>query len=136
MVFYIFLALTILWFVFMTYLSHQDGEHTRRTSQELAEKLSFLNVDAGVLNGKLRRIAHVIVFAVLMVLLGMTLQAGEMQIGKLPVWIMAFPVIWSYADEATKPLIQGRHFSWFDVGLNLLGTVIGGLVIAMIVWFL
>lgn len=37
---------------------------------------------------------------------------------------------------ATKPLIQGRHFSWFDVGLNLLGTVIGGLVIAMIVWFL
>lgn len=98
MVFYIFLALTILWFVFMTYLSHQVGEHTRRTSQELTEKLSFLNVDAGVLNGKLRRIAHVIVFAVLMVLLGMTLQAGEMQIGKLPVWIMAFPVIWSYAD--------------------------------------
>ena len=51
-------------------------------------------------------------------------------------WFMIFPAVWSYADEATKPLIQGRHFSWFDVGLNLLGTVIGGLVVAVIVWVL
>ena len=69
MAFYIFLIFTILWFLFMTYLSHQDGEHTGRTSRELAEKLSFLDSDINILNGKLRRLAHVVVYAVLTVLL-------------------------------------------------------------------
>ena len=46
-------------------------------------------------------------------------------------WLIIAPV-WSYVDEATKPLIQGRHFSWFDVGQNLIGTVIG----AVVVWIL
>ena len=47
----------------MTYLSHQDGEHTGRTSRELAEKLSaldFLDSDINILNGRLRRMAHVV----------------------------------------------------------------------------
>ena len=35
----------ILWFIFMTYLSHQDGEHTGRASRELAEHLRFLDND-------------------------------------------------------------------------------------------
>ena len=124
-----YLILTILWFVFMTYLSHQDGEHTGRTSRELAEKLSFLDTDVNVLNGKLRRLAHIVVFAVLMILLGMTLRIGGMPLR----WLLTV-VVWSYVDEATKPLIQGRHFSWFDVGLNLLGTVIGGAVVAVVAW--
>lgn len=70
MAFFIFLAFTILWFLFMTYLSHQDGEHTGRTSRELAEKLSaldFLDSDINILNGRLRRMAHVVVYAVLTV---------------------------------------------------------------------
>ena len=65
MAFYIFLGFTILWFLFMTYLSHQDGEHTGRTSRELAEKLSaldFLDSDINILNGRLRRLAHVVVY--------------------------------------------------------------------------
>ena len=44
----------------MTYLSHQDGEHTGRTSWELAEKLLFLDSDINILNGRLRRLAHVL----------------------------------------------------------------------------
>ena len=35
MAFYISLISAILWFIFMTYLSHQDGEHTGRASREL-----------------------------------------------------------------------------------------------------
>ena len=45
MAFYISLISTILWFIFMTYLSHQDGEHTGKTSRELAEHLRFLDND-------------------------------------------------------------------------------------------
>lgn len=129
--FYVFLTLTIMWFIFMTYLSHQDGEHTGRTSRKLAEELSehicFLGADINALNGKLRRFAHIVVFAVLTVLLGFTLQFGE-----LSMWWLIIAPVWSYVDEATKPLIQGRHFSWFDVGQNLIGTVIG----AVVVWIL
>lgn len=116
LVFYIFLILTILWFILMTCLSHQDGEHTGRTSYGLAERLSahIHSVDVDDVNGKLRRSAHIIVFAVFTILLGLTLWAGE-----LPMWWITVVIGWSYIDEATKPLIEGRHFSWFDVGLNL-----------------
>ena len=120
MAFYIFLGFTILWFLFMTYLSHQDGEHTGKTSWELAKKLSFLDSDINILNGRLRRLAHVVLYAVLAVLLGITLELG----GYSP-WLMVGTIIWAWADEATKPLVRGRHFSWFDVGLNVLGIAIG-----------
>lgn len=131
LVFYIFLVFTVLWFAFMTYLSHQDGEHTRRTSRELAEKLSFLEMDVGLLNSKLRKAAHVVVFAVFMILFGITLRLGGYSCcGVIGV------VLWSYIDEATKPLIEGRHFSWVDVGLNLIGVVIGVMVLALSSWVL
>ncbi len=124
MAFYGCLFLTILWFLFMTYLSHQDGEHTGRVSLELAEHLRFLDADMNDLNGKLRRAAHIVVFAVFTLLLGLTLRLGGLPLG----WLLV-AAVWSYVDEATKPWIQGRHFSWFDVGLNLVGTLLGGVMI-------
>lgn len=75
----------------MTYLSHQDGEHTGRTSRELAEKLSvldFLDSDINILNGRLRRLAHV-VYAVLTVLLAITLKLS----GHSP-WLTAGIIVW------------------------------------------
>ena len=130
MAFYIFFGFTILWFLFMTYLSHQDGEHTGRTSRELAEKLSalaFLDFDINILNGRLRRLAHVVVYAVLAILLGTTLALGGYSVR-----LTAGTIVWAWADEATKPLVQGRHFSWFDVALNVLGIVIGMVIVVVI----
>lgn len=111
----------------MTYLSRQDGEHTGRTSRELAEKLSFLDSDINILNGRLRRMAHVVVYAVLAVLLGITLELSGHSL-----WLTAGAIVWAWADEATKPLVQGRHFSWFDVGLNVLGIAIGMIAVILI----
>lgn len=113
----------------MTYLSHQNGDHTKKTSYELAEKLSFLNADVGFLNSQLRRAAHVVVFAELTIFLGITLRLGGYTLQPL-----IFTVAWSCIDEATKPLIQGRHFSWNDVGLNLIGVVIGHSILSVIIW--
>ena len=127
MAFYGCLLLTVLWFFFMTYLSHQDGEHTGRASRELAERLRFLDADIDDLNGKLRRAAHIVVFAVLTLLLGLTLRLGGLPLG----WLL-MAAVWSYVDEATKPWIQGRHFSWFDVGLNLAGTFLGGAMVLIL----
>ena len=127
MAFYIFLGFTIFWFLFMTYLSHQDGEHTGRTSRELAEKLSFLDSDINFLNGRLRRLAPVVVYAVLTVLLAITLKLGGYSL-----WLTAGTIVWGWADEATKPLVQGRHFSWLDVGRNVLGIALGMVIVIFI----
>lgn len=103
LIFYIFLILTVLWFAFMTYLSHQDGEHTRRTSRELAEKFSFLEMDVGLLNSKLRKAAHVVVFAVFTILLGINgaglagIHAGELLAWCCGVILMKLQSRWSKA---------------------------------------
>lgn len=127
MAFYVSLISTIFWFIFMTCLSHQDGERTGKASRELAEHLRFLDADINDLNGKLRRAAHIVVFAVFTFLLGLTLKIGRAS----PEW-MLLAAAWSYVDEATKPWIQGRHFSWSDVGLNLIGTFLGGAVVLIL----
>ena len=111
----------------MTYLSHQDGERTGRTSRELAEKLSFLDSDINFLNGRLRRLAHVVVYAVLTVLLAITLKLGGYSL-----WLTAGTIVWGWADEASKPLVQGRHFSWLDVGRNVLGIALGMVIVIFI----
>lgn len=79
------------------------------------------------LNGFLRRAAHVVVFLVLTVLASMCLRSY----GFDQRWISLI-FLWCFIDEATKPLIKGRHFAWFDVGLNVVGAVIGTLLGIMI----
>lgn len=124
--FYIYLFFTILWFLFMTWLSHQDGEHTSRTSLELANHMKhwFPVRDIGKLNQQLRRAAHVILFAVFTILLTGTLHSAHVSTAAMAAGLI-LAVFWGWADEATKPMIQGRHFSWFDVRLNWMGTGIG-----------
>ena len=112
---YVWTIATVGWFIFMTYLSHQNGVETAETSLRLAEFLGDEN-----LNGWLRRAAHVVVFLVFSVLLSLCLRAWDVD------WRFVFLVcIWAVVDEATKPLVDGRHFAWFDVGLNEVGCLIG-----------
>lgn len=124
--FYIHLLFTILWFLFMTWLSHQDGEHTSKTSLELAIHMKhwFPVKDIGKLNKQLRSSAHVILFAVLTILLTGTLRSAKVSAAGMAGGLI-LTALWAWADEATKPLIQGRHFSWFDVRLNWMGIGIG-----------
>ena len=93
----------------------------------LFRSLDFLDSDINILNGRLRRLAHVVVYAMLTVLLAITLKLG----GYSP-WLTADIIVWAWADEATKPLVRGRHFSWFDVGLNVLGIAIGMIAVILI----
>ena len=95
----------------MTYLSHQDGEHTGKTSRELAEHLRFLDNDINDLNGKLRRAAHIVVFAVFTFLLGLTLKIGGaalFTIFLICASVATFPII-----EKTWPVSIIRTCSWW-----------------------
>ncbi len=112
---YIWLVTTVGWFVFMTYLSHQPGPETSNTSLWLAGLLGDIALD-----GFLRKLAHVVLFLVFSILLSITLRGFGAD------WKWALLVfLWAVVDEATKPLVVGRHFAWLDVGLNEIGVAIG-----------
>ena len=111
----------------MTYLSHEDGERTSATSLRLARLLTFLGDDIEEINRYLRKIAHIVVFAVFTVLFCKT-----MELAKLPLWTMSLVYVFVILDEATKPLAKGRHFSFYDVVLNLTGALIGILIVMVI----
>ena len=98
-------------FIVEVLLSHTPGPASGAQSQSLS-RLTHLPEPL------LRRAAHVLLFAVLALLAA--LGFGWYGTG--------FVALWSVIDEATKPLIPGRHFSWIDVGLNLVGCALGTLV--------
>ena len=117
---YILLTLTTISFIILFYLSHQNGEDTHETSLNLTNHLSFLSADTETLYANLRRYAHIILFAIFTFLFTLTLHNFH-----YPYYFLAFQLLYTWADEATKVFIPGRHFSLFDVGLNLIGVVIG-----------
>lgn len=126
------LALSLGWFLLMTWLSHQDGDHTRRMSLFWARAFGHAGEDAEALqhrNMALRRLAHPGLFAVWAALVAATRCAGGGAAG----WL-AVPLIWAWGDEATKPLVPGRHFSWLDVGLNLAGCLAGYAAFTALSW--
>lgn len=118
-------AAAAVWFGMMTWLSHQPGPGTSRTSRELAEELHSLlpGIKTESLNRLLRRTAHPVLFAGLAVLVGLALQSASCGAGLLPAGIAQ--LLWCWGDEATKRMVPGRHFSWLDVGLNAAGTLLG-----------
>ena len=105
------------------------------TSLRLAER--FLGWDEGIepdegvrmLNWKLRRIAHVVVYTVFAVL--MLLTFGEIWSGHTVIAGIVLVVI-AVVDEVTKIPIEGRHCSVTDIGLNLIGVAIGVMVILVV----
>lgn len=123
----------MIWFGLMIFLSHQNGDATYVTGMGLTKAVldlaAWLGIalEAEALHMLLRRAAHVglfLVFALLVMLTASSLRAQHAV--RIPVWAPAlFCVLFAWADEATKILVNGRHFSWIDVGLNLIGCAVG-----------
>ncbi len=91
-------------------LSHQPGKASGAESQSIS---SFFHVEE-----KFLRIgAHVFLFALLMYL-------GLLAFSSY--WAVIGIAIWTILDEATKPIIKGRHFNLMDCGWNIVGAFIGG----------
>ena len=105
----------VVWLLIECWLSHTPGEWS-------GEQSRALSTWSGVDERFLRRSAHVFLFAVLAILVLFAFPEIDV---KLRIGMVA---VWGFIDEATKVWIPGRHFSWIDVGLNLIGCVIGLLV--------
>ncbi len=142
-IFYLFAVLTVIWFIAITYLSHQNDTASNDRSLKLTTGLiimtetlegtrdSKLEEDltySGTYNLILRDIAHMGAFGGLSFLLLMTLF-----LGRIKLWPgIVFSVAWSVVDEMSKLLFPGRHAELRDVGLNVIGTVMGIAVVFLI----
>ena len=123
--FWLAVVLTIIWFIFMTFLSHQDGEGTARASGRLMRLFWFLEPQQiEMVSGWTRKGAHIFCFMVLTMLL-----LGALYLAKLRGWLGVVALcVWCFFDEWTKRSIPGRHYSTIDVMLNLIGVLLGWLI--------
>lgn len=124
--FKILTIITISWFYFMNYLSHQTGEETTEFSKGIAKKITeyFQLENYNEIHYIIRKLAHPFVFAILVVLVLFTLTQ-KYKNRKIFIVTAIFIVLLTWIDEVTKLLVYGRHFSWQDTLLNLLGVVVG-----------
>lgn len=116
---YVFPIVTIIIFVLAIWLSHQPGDISGRESAHLAELL-------GVGDAFLRSACHYAFFFLITFCFGMSLVLWEK-----PVWWVLFIFVLCWLDEASKPMIIGRHFSWIDVGKNAIGAL-GGMILVFL----
>lgn len=132
MFFRISLLITIIWFCFMTYLSHQNGEETTELSEGIVKQIiEYFRVgNYNEIHCVIRKLAHPFVFCVLAILVLFTLSQKYQTI-KVFIFAIILMALWTWIDEFTKLLIPGRHFSWYDVSLNFLGVIVGVLIFVL-----
>lgn len=108
----IWIILFILILCLEIFLSHQDGYKSGEESEVLAKILH-------ISNKHIRILAHIVLFAVIMFV-------GLKAFKDYKMVITVAVSIWAILDEVTKPLMKNyRHMSIFDIGMNILGVVIG-----------
>lgn len=117
---YAFPILTIVILIVAVWLSHQPGDISGMESSRIAALL-------GVSDEFLRSACHYLLFFLIIVGCGVSLVLWEKPLGWL---LLILPLC--VLDEATKPLIMGRHFSWIDSGKNAIGAIVGMIVTVVI----
>lgn len=127
----------VLWLAVIFFLSGQTGEDTASLSLTITRWLMrFLpGVSEAGLHSWLRKLAHVGVYFVEGALLYPALRAWLRSVGKGFFLTIAVCALIAAADEAHKALIPGRHCSWDEAVLNVLGAFLGaGLLAAFGKW--
>ncbi len=77
------------------------------------------------INGALRRVAHIVGYAVLSCLVVRCAQAGAARLKRRSlVAAVAVSILYTGGDELHRAFEPNRHTHWLDLGLNLAGTFI------------
>ena len=75
------------------------------------------------INGALRRVAHIVAYAVLSCLVVRCCQAGAPRLKRRSlIAAVVVSVLYTGGDELHRALEPNRHVHFFDLGLNLAGT--------------
>ena len=125
--------LTLLWLAFCLYLSWQTGEETAGFSQRIARFLLDLlgklglQPDALHFHAGLRLFAHFGVFFVTGLLTASALFVSfSRDKRRMAFWIAAISCsLIAVLAEVGKLPIPGRHLTWSETGLNVVGAFVG-----------
>lgn len=126
MIFKISILITTFWFWVMIYLSHQNGKATTELSKRIVEKIiEYFNLTSyNEIHYTIRKLAHPFVFIIFSILVLFTISL-KWNNKRIYICVIILMSLWTWLDEVTKLSITGRHFSWLDTLLNLLGVIIG-----------
>ena len=130
--------LTILWLAFCLYLSWQTGEETGQFSQRIARFLLDLlgrlglQPDAQQFHAGLRLFAHFGVFFVTGLLTASALYVSlPRSKRKITLWIAVVScTLVAVLAEVGKLTVPGRHLTWSEAGLNVVGAIGGVLAVS------
>ena len=129
-------CLAVLWLVFLTFLSSQSGPDTGRLSRWLADIVTRLLRLAPryrwEVEALLRTAAHFVCFFGLGALLYAALRMTRQKLGNIHFWAAGIVSVLGVLDEVKKVFIIGRHLSWAEAGLNVIGAWCG-IIAAMVV---
>ncbi len=131
-------SVSFLWIGFCFFLSWQSGRETANLSMALAETveriLSRIGIKTGIniVHSRLRRAAHFGVFFVVGVLLFIsflvTLKRGRKNSAFSLLFASAAGAAVAVIAEVVKPVVPGRHLTWSETWLNVVGIVCGAAV--------
>ena len=98
--------------------------------------ISILPHSLGLLNNLLRKSAHIMEFAVLAVLLYLSLKPTEDSYWsqKASFWALLASGCYSLADELHQVFIPGRHASLFDCLIDTTGALLGLFVLSSLIF--
>ncbi len=119
----------ILWLGVLIWLSSEDGTATAQTSGRLTAFVVALfrlpARDFEKVDHALRTAAHGVGFMILGWLAYTALRLTREAIRRPALWVIAVCGPIAVLDEVKKLLIAGRHLSWPEAGLNVLGVCAG-----------
>lgn len=124
------LCMLVLWTAMFTILTLQDGVTTAAVGEGLSKWIiDFLGLDMDpvTLHLWMRSAAHFVGFFVEVILIYNVVDYDHPVLAALAICILLAVV-----SEAIKLPIDGRHFSWIDVGKNIAGSAAGAGVIWII----
>lgn len=133
---------TIIWFVFMLFLSHENGDESGKITGNIAEKIGQATIETenmpwyekeaafNNINLTIRSLAHVVVFCVFSILVVLTVRAWK----KRQLYAIFFLAFWSVGDEFLKYFTDGRHCDFVDILKNLIGVLIGNGIIFILIF--
>lgn len=132
--------LAMVWWAICIGLSSQNGEDSGELSRSFASTVTEIfnlpNTSIMSVNRCLRTLAHVVCFFVLSGLIGcacaVTFPAHTLAF----MWPLIPCILFAFWDEFRKAEILGRHCSIAEAWLNVLGCVLGCVVLGIFLWIL
>lgn len=126
-------CLTAGWLILALFLSSQTGAETGNLSMSISsfigKALGLAESTTPTINVVIRKAAHIIVY---LILSGFATAAAINTFTKHRLaWLWPLPIcsVIAILDEVRKAAIPGRHCSWSEAGLNVLGCVVGAVVV-------